>query len=150
MPWWIWSAPVASERQLDSKESSPWGKLQLSEPLWCVWFGVVTCNKGSNTASFQIYLVTFDNTEVKAKQMKACGWCGISLCMLWLPLVNKELLWAYDRVDQRKVGKTKLNAGRRKVESKVSHGAAARDRCDETADSPWRSGNVQINGDGLN
>ena len=31
---------------------------------------------------------------------KSINWCGIPLCMLWLPLINKELLWVYCKAEQ--------------------------------------------------
>lgn len=41
-----------------------------------------------------------------------------------LPLVNKETTLAYGRAEHSKKGKTKLNAGRKKVESGRRHVAA--------------------------
>ena len=52
--------------------------------------------------------------------------------------------------EQSEVGKTKLNAGRKKAESGRSHGAAVRDRCRNFAGRPQPHGDAQINGDGLN
>ena len=46
--------------------------------------------------------------------------------------MNKKLLWTYSRAELSKAGKTKLNAGRKKVESGRSHGATAKDRSTET------------------
>ena len=40
----------------------------------------------------------------------------------------KKLPWPVDRAEFRKLRKTKLNAGRKKVESERSHGASSRDR----------------------
>ena len=47
--------------------------------------------------------VYFTMLELKPSffiQTEKGKWCDISLCMLLLPLINKELLWAYDREEQ--------------------------------------------------
>ena len=50
-----------------------------------------------------------------------------SVCCEYHRLIKKPL-WYVDSTELRYVGKTKLNAGRRRAESRRSHGTAAGDR----------------------
>ena len=64
-------------------------------------------------------------------------------------LMNKESGLACDRVEQSQAGKTKLNAGRKKMESVRSHVAPLETDTGTWPGKPQPHGNTQINRDGL-
>ena len=68
-------------------------------------------------------------------------------CFYWL--INKETGLTYRKAELSQAAKTKLNAGRKKVESVRSHVVPLETDAGTLPSKPKPRGDTQINGDGL-
>ena len=67
--------------------------------LWLSW-NSLTCDDVI-TMTGMVLCPVISGKNMKGKRI----WCGISLCMLWIQLVTKGLLWNYSKQDSASLGK---------------------------------------------